>query len=96
MRTTHMLFAAMATLLLPGASFAEDLTACQANCAAAKESRNMDCPSPYDVSDSGQERHQCIKDNETAYEDCIDHCPPPPRRSSSSVDQVSPSPATSY
>lgn len=96
MRTTQILFAATAMLLPPGAGFAEDLQPCQATCLAQKETRNMDCPSPYDVSDSGQERHRCIKENESAYENCIDRCPLPPRRPSSSVDQTSPSSTTSY
>ncbi len=73
MRPTYMLFAS-AILLLPGAGFAEDYQDCKLTCAAEKETRNMRCPS----SGANTEHRQCMKENEDAYDDCVNHCATPP------------------
>lgn len=91
MRPIHIPIMAMAMLLLPYAGYADDYQDCRSTCAAEKESRNMNCPSPYDSSASGQDRSQCMKDNQAAYEDCVNHCPTPPTPPSSET-QPSPPP----
>lgn len=64
--------------LLPCASSADDYSDCRLTCAAERDTRNMNCPSPYDVSPAGEERRQCLKENQDAYADCVKHCPTPP------------------
>lgn len=91
MRPIYILFMAVAMLFLPGSSFAEDYSDCRLTCNAEKETRNMNCPSPYDVSDQGQQRRQCMKDNQSAYDDCVSRCPTPPRPASSD-EQPAPAP----
>ena len=77
MRPTYMLFTS-AILLLPSAGFAEDYQDCKLTCAAEKETRNMRCPSSYNSSAASTEHRQCLKENEDAFEDCVNHCPTPP------------------
>ena len=93
MRPIHILFMAMAMNLLPGAGLAEDYQECRLRCAAERDTRNMDCPSPYDDTESGQERRQCLTASQTTYADCLKGCPAPPPPSFG--EQVSP-PATGY
>jgi hypothetical protein len=94
MRPIRFLFMAMAVNILPGTSVAEDYQDCRSRCAAERDTRNMDCPSPYDDTESGEARRQCLRVSQTAYMDCLRVCPAPPPPASFG-EQVSP-PATGY
>lgn len=89
----RILFMAMAMLLLFSVVFAQDYDDCKQACEATRDTRNMDCPSPYDApSAAGLERRQCIENNQAAYKECIKQCP---AQSSSSGEPVAP-PAMGY
>lgn len=90
MRPIYVLAVAVITTFLPGASYADDYDDCRATCTFEKDTRNMNCPSPYDASD--QERSQCLKNSQSSYEDCVKHCPASPP--SSSGGQVPPPPSS--
>ncbi len=85
------ILAMAAMTLLPSGSFAEDRYECLLRCSAERDSRNADCPSPYDSSNSSQ-RDQCLKISQTAYTECFNNCPPPPPSPPSSEEQPSPPP----
>lgn len=87
MRPIYSLFMALVLILLSVPSIAEDYQECWLRCAGERDTRNMDCPSPYDAADD--ERSQCLKDSQTDYENCINDCPAPPPTSPSGG-QVSP------
>lgn len=88
---------ALALLLLPCAAPAQDDYAdCRLTCNAERETRDMDCPSPYDLMENGQERAQCMKDNRDAYNDCLSHCVPPQPEQPSSETPPPPPPPMGY
>src|SRR5512139_3712951 len=87
-RPIYFLCMAIAMILLSGISFADDYEDCRLSCAGERDTRNMDCPSPYDASD--EERRQCLNESQAAYENCISDCPAPPPVSSPSSEQNSP------
>ncbi len=90
MRQFNILFTAMAMILVPSAGLADDYQDCQSICASEKESRNMNCPSPYEASDSGDGHAQCMKGNRAAYDDCLNYCSSAPPQPPSSNEQTSP------
>ena len=94
MRTINILLMAMGIVVLPGAGFAEDYYDCKLTCAAERDSRNANCPSPYDSSYGGQTRTQCMTDNQSAYEDCVKRCPTPP--ASPTTEEKTTPPAMGY
>ena len=75
MRPTYILCTAMVMLLLPCATYADDYQDCKSSCTAARDTSNANCPSPYDTSE--QQRNECIKNNQAAYEECVNQCPAP-------------------
>ncbi len=77
MRPIYFLITALAMMLLSGTSFAEDRYECILKCSAEKDTRNVDCPSPYESSTSNEERARCMKRSQDIYIDCFNHCPPP-------------------
>jgi hypothetical protein len=82
MRPIHVVLAAM--ILLPGIAFASEPQDCRSACAADRESRYMNCPSPDDASGSTEEHAQCMQNCMAIYENCISQCPadpPPPAHS---------------
>jgi hypothetical protein len=80
MRSILILITVMAQLFLTSAGFAqtEAYDDCKTSCASARETRNADCPSPYDSSSGGQDRDQCLKASQEAYSNCVKSCPPAP------------------
>jgi hypothetical protein len=97
MPTTRIPLIALALLLLPCAAFAQaDYSDCRLTCAAERESRDMNCPSPYGITDGGQERSLCMKDNRDAYNDCLSHCPTPQPVQPSSETPPPPPPPMGY
>src|SRR5512135_2627336 len=96
MRSIHILFVVMAMMILPSIGFADDYSDCRSACAAEKNNRNMGCPSPYDAANAGQERLQCLKENQAAFEDCISHCPATPPLPPASEEQQPSPPAMAY
>ncbi len=100
MRPLDALCLVAATLLLPGVclglSYGDDRYECQLRCAAERDTRIADCPSPYGSADSGQERAECMKNSQAAYLDCVRGCPPPPPASSSSGGETLPPASTQY
>lgn len=91
MRPLSTLIMAIAMIILPGASIADDYDDCRLNCASERDTRNMDCPSPYDASD--EKRSECMNDSQADYQNCINDCPAPPPISPSG-EQGSPSMST--
>ncbi len=89
-QTFRILLLALALLSLSSALRADDYSDCRSDCAAQRDTRNMDCPSPYDTSDSGQQRALCLKQNQDAYNECLAHCPAPPPPPPSSEEQAPP------
>jgi hypothetical protein len=86
MRSILVVAAITAPFLLPNAGFAQPDTYddCRTSCAADRDSRNSDCPSPYDSENMGQDRAQCLQASRDAYASCIQRCPsslPPPPES---------------
>ncbi len=75
MRSMFLFAAALAALLPASACLADDYDDCKTQCAADRDSRNANCPSPYDTSQ--EERDQCLKDSQDAYLACVHACPPP-------------------
>jgi hypothetical protein len=90
MRSILILITVMTQLVLTEASFAQNeaYDDCKTSCASARETRNADCPSPYDSSSGGQDRDQCLKASQEAYSNCVKSCAPaqpsPPPESGSS------------
>ncbi len=82
MRTFYILSLVMAITLLLGATFDENYEDCVLRCSAERDTRNMDCPSPFDASDD--ERNQCLRDSKEEYDNCISDCPAPSSTSPSS------------
>ncbi len=95
MKLAGLFIIAVAAVLLTRPGFAQDYQDCRSTCLAERDTRNMDCPSPYDIADNSQERSQCLKASQAAYLNCVKQCPAPPPGSSSPGEQRSP-PATSY
>lgn len=95
MRPLYFLFIAP-MVLLPGASFAEDRYECILRCSAEKDTRNADCPSPYEGSDSSDQRASCMKSSQAMYSDCFNRCPPPPFTPSPSSEEPITPPAMAY
>lgn len=77
MRAVLFLTVIMTQLFLANVSFAQAYDDCWLSCAAAKDTRDMDCPSPYDSPRALQSREQCLKDSREIYISCIKSCPPP-------------------
>ncbi len=77
MRLVFMLTAIMTQLFLTNIGWADAYEDCKTSCEADRESRDMDCPSPYDAASTG-DRDLCLKNNQEAYNSCIKGCPPPP------------------
>jgi hypothetical protein len=75
MRQIYFLTISMFMLLVPCAACADDYQDCISSCSAERDSKNADCPSPYDTSE--QQRDECIKSNQAAYEECVIQCPAP-------------------
>jgi hypothetical protein len=95
MRSILVLFLVMT--MLPSASFAQERDECLSSCTSVRESSNTECPSPYDSTDySSTERNQCLEKTRTAYQECIDKCPPLPTQSPSSSEEQPESPAMGY
>ena len=90
MRLLPILFLAIAMLLRSGTGFAEDRYDCVIKCSSEKETLNMDCPSPYDSANSGQDRSLCLKNNQAAFRACINRCPSSQLDSTSSSEQTAP------
>lgn len=76
MRSLPIHCMAIAMILLPGVSVAEDYQECMARCAQERETRNMDCPSPYDTTE--EKRNECLNESKDDYESCTSDCPSPP------------------
>lgn len=96
MRPIYFLCIAAAMVLLPGASFAEDRYECILRCSAEKDTRNADCPSPYEGSGSSDQRARCMKSSQATYIDCFNRCPPPPFTSGPSSEEPITPPAMGY
>ena len=62
-------------MMLPAAGYGDDYEDCKLNCAGERDTRNMDCPSPYDA--TADERRQCQIDSESEYVECLNDCPAP-------------------
>lgn len=77
LRRIPMEIAMAALLLLSAAGFAEDYQDCKLRCVAERDTRNMECPSPDGAAVGSQSRQQCLKNNQTTYEDCFNRCPVP-------------------
>ncbi|WP_212786579.1 hypothetical protein [Ferrigenium kumadai] len=91
MRLILILTAIMAQLFLTDISWADTYEDCKESCETDKEARDIDCPSPYDSSTGGQERGQCMKDSQEAYNRCLSSCPrPTPPSPPSSESPISP------
>lgn len=75
MRPIYITLTALAIVLLPGICFGDDYEDCKLNCQGERDTRNMDCPSPYDVSE--ETRRQCLNDSQADYQTCLGDCPPP-------------------
>ena len=90
MQLLPVLFLSIAMLLRSGASVAEDRYECVIRCSSEKETLNMDCPSPYDSANSGQDRSRCLENNQAAFLACFNRCPPSQLDSSSSSEWTAP------
>lgn len=79
MRSIPILTIIVAQFFLANASRAdsESYDDCKTSCAAAQTSRDVECPSPYDSPNAGQERDQCLKISRETYDSCIRNCSPP-------------------
>lgn len=77
MRSMLVFTMTMAQLLLATVSFAatDSYDDCRTSCAADRQSRDMDCPSPYDS--ARQSREQCLQASRETYQSCVNSCPPP-------------------
>jgi hypothetical protein len=62
-------------LLLPGVGSAETYAECKAACAADKVSRDEICPPLGEGAD--QERVECLQENLSSYNICVNSCPLP-------------------
>ena len=78
MRFLLILAAIMIQLSLANASWAKSYDDCKVSCTWDKGERDVECPSPYEYSDSSQRRDQCLQKNNEIYARCIQKCPPPP------------------
>lgn len=80
MRSILILITVMTQLVLTNASFAqpEAYDDCKITCASDRDTRNADCPSPYDSSSGSQDRDQCLKASRETYSNCVKSCPPAP------------------
>jgi hypothetical protein len=72
MQAIYILSFAIATILLPASSYAEDRYECQLRCSAEKDSRGANCTS------TNQKQDQCKKKNEETTAACLKSCPPAP------------------
>ncbi len=87
MRPIYILF--MTMILLPGTGFAKDSQDCRSACASDRESRYLNCPPPYEASDSAEEHAQCMQNSKTIYDNCISQCADTPAQPSSSEEPTS-------
>lgn len=78
MRSILILTTIMTQLFLINVSFAQNeaYDDCKTSCASDRDTRDADCPSPYDSSSGGQDRDQCLKISREAYDSCIKGCQP--------------------
>ncbi len=74
-----LIITALAQILVANASLAQNeaYEDCRGTCTAEKQTRDMDCPSPYDSTNMGQDRDQCLQNSRDVYTRCIQACPPP-------------------
>ena len=77
MRLMLILAAIVTQLFLIDISWADNYEDCKASCTTDKETRDLDCPSPYDSSTENQEREQCMKNSREIYDSCVASCPSP-------------------
>ncbi len=82
MRGIHILAVAVIVNFLPAVSVAQDYEDCRSKCVSERDTRNMDCPSPYDIPEFSEERSKCLKASQDVYADCVRQCPAPPPPSS--------------
>lgn len=78
MRPLSTLLMATAMMLLPlvgSSADDEDAMDCRLSCAGERDTRNMDCPSPFDALDD--ERSQCLGNSQAEYKSCLSNCPTP-------------------
>ncbi len=88
MKPISILLMAITMTLLSFTAYAQDYDDCRLNCSGERDTRNMDCPSPYDQLDD--ERNKCLKQSQEEYENCINKCPAPPPASPSGVEGTPP------
>ncbi len=79
MRALFIIMAVLAQMLVATASLAQNeaYEDCRGNCTAEKQTRDMDCPSPYDSTNMGKDRDDCLQSSRDVYTRCIQACPPP-------------------
>jgi len=79
MRSILIATTIIAQALIASVSLAQDeaYEDCRGNCTAEKQTRDMECPSPYDSTNMGKDRDDCLQSSRDLYTKCIQACPPP-------------------